>query len=269
MFFLLLLWYIHKKDVDEEPKGLLGKIFGFGCLSVIPIVIVELVLQPFFSTENTISYLNMFINTFIGVALIEELGKWVVTYLCGYKSSEFDHPYDAIVYAVFASLGFALVENVLYVLTAGEDAFMTAILRAILSVPSHACDGVIMGFFLGFAKMADIKGESNNKLTYLLLSLFIPVVTHTIYDSVLFQFANTENMMYFGIFILFVIIQYIVCVILIRKTSKIKTNFDGSEAKKETVGAIVSQVINKSFCPNCGTKIEVRFCPNCGYDRNK
>lgn len=260
-----LMWYIHKKDVDKEPKGLLIKIFVFGCLSVIPIIILELVMNNYFSTDKATNYIEMFIATFMSVALIEELGKWVVAFFFGYNHDAYDHKYDAIVYAVFASLGFAVVENVLYVITS-EAALSTAIMRAVLSVPSHACDGVVMGYFIGLAKHEKVN-KRGSAIYYIILSILVPSIMHTIYDSLLFQSILEENYTYLGIFFIFVIIQYIICFIIINKTSKIEHNFDGTLAKKAEVKIEPPRGVS-NFCPNCGNKIEVRYCSKCGYDTN-
>ena len=87
-----------------------------------------------------------------------------------------------IVYCVTSALGFAAIENVLYCL--GGD-FGTAVTRDLLSVPSHAIDGVIMGYFCGVAKEAELAGDKKRRKRYLKLSVFMPMIEHGIYDSAL------------------------------------------------------------------------------------
>ena len=100
---VILCLFVYKKDPHHEPGGLLAKIFAFGFFSAIPIVIVEMVLDKLFPTEDVSSFILLFINIFISVALVEEGFKWMVTLLFGYRNKEFDEVYDIIVYAVFAS----------------------------------------------------------------------------------------------------------------------------------------------------------------------
>ena len=54
-------------------------------------------------------------------------------------------------YGASVSLGFATVENILYLLSFGID---TAFIRALLPVSSHALFGVVMGYYLGKAKFS-------------------------------------------------------------------------------------------------------------------
>ena len=219
---IALCAYVYYKDIDKEPKSLLKKVFLWGMASIVPIVILELLIGHFLPTDKSNLY-RLFISVLIGVGLIEEGAKWFIVQKSVYNDKEFNHIYDAIVYSVFASLGFALVENILYVFQYG---FMTGIVRAILTVPSHGCDAIIMGYFLGKAKQAEFSGDqkaSNKNLAY---SLIMPVLAHTIYDFLLF----TENALCIFILIVLLIIMYIKCFKLIRKLSAIKVNFNGSLA---------------------------------------
>ena len=134
-------YYIYKKDTHKEPSGLLAKIFGFGCLTVIPVFICELILSKLFPYKGVANGIILFINVFISIGLVEEGFKWIVTKRYGYNSDSFDEIYDIIVYAVFASLGFACIENILYVFSGG---LVTAITRALLAVPGHKKPGCTM-----------------------------------------------------------------------------------------------------------------------------
>lgn len=221
---VVLCLYIYNKDLDKEPKKIVGKLFLWGMLSVIPIVILELLVDKIVTTDDSSNLVKLFIATLVGVALIEEGFKWLITHKNIYDNEEFNHPYDAIVYAVFASLGFALVENVLYVYGNGVS---VGILRAFLTVPSHACDAVIMGYYLGRAKQAEYNNNQKYSNKDLALSLIMPILAHTLYDY--FLFSQRNIMLVF--FIIFVIALYIVCFKLIKKLSKISYNFDGTDAK--------------------------------------
>ena len=145
---VLLLSFIYKKDTKSEPMSMVVKIFFLGVFSCIPTIIVELLLGNMFSTDEFSSLVRLFINVFIGVALVEEFFKWIIVKLVAYNNSNHDETYDAIVYSVFASLGFACFENIGYVFSYG---FGTALIRAFSAVPGHACFGVIMGYFFSKA----------------------------------------------------------------------------------------------------------------------
>lgn len=221
----ILLFYIYKKDIDKEPRGMLLLVFILGCVSTIPIAIVEVILGIFFPTDSLPTIIGTLVSVFMTIALIEEFGKWFITYIVCYRNKAFNHSYDGIVYSVFASLGFAAIENLLYVVTSG---FGAGVIRALLSVPSHAVDAVYMGFLLSISKKYLMKNKHEKSFIFLFLSIIIPSITHAIYDSLLFQFVADEGWILLIAFFAFVIVTYVVAIVLVNIASKEKTNFDGT-----------------------------------------
>lgn len=175
-----LMYYIYKMDkVEKEPWPLLFRIFLCGMLTIIPVsvfgTILEVILLFCVEEENE---LYNFIYMFIVVALVEEYWKrWAAKR--AWKHQAFNYRFDALVYCVTAALGFAALENVLYV---AEGGISVALLRAVTSVPSHAVDGVVMGIFFGEAKLRERLGDKAGKRRYWCLSLILPTMTHGIYD---------------------------------------------------------------------------------------
>ena len=112
---ILLLSYIYKKDVAPEPRSMLTRLFIDGCISILPVIFIELFLDELMPSDGITNSLVLFCITFLSVGIVEVGAKWLITYYKTYNNKEFNHPYDAIVYSVFVSLGFAMVENVLYV----------------------------------------------------------------------------------------------------------------------------------------------------------
>ena len=203
---LFLLSYIKKKDPNPEPKELLRKIFIFGCLTVIPVLIFEGFYDGLFIPEGTET--ESFTDVFFGVAFIEEFFKWIVIYAICFKSKHFDETYDAIVYSAYSSLAFACVENVLYVLMYGG---VVGILRALTAVPGHLCHGIIMGYFVGKARHA----KAQNKSAFFLLacSLFLATLTHCIYDYLL----EIESIL---LWLPFFVTLIITCVVIVNQSAK-------------------------------------------------
>ena len=252
---VILLLYIYIKDVDKEPRGMLFLIFVFGCISTIPIAIVELILGIFFPSDSLPTFIGTLVSVFMTIAIIEEFGKWFITYVVCYRNKEYNHFYDGIVYAVFASLGFAAIENILYVLTSG---FGAGIVRALLSVPSHAVDAVYMGYLLSISKKFLVNNKHEKSFIFLLLSILIPGITHAIYDALLFHFQSVESWYLIVLFLGFVLITYIIAIVLVNLASKEKVNFDGTVAKKAKV----------NFCPKCGNKVVNGSCTQCDFKDN-
>lgn len=210
----LVVWIYRQDRVEKEPKGLLWKVFLFGVLSVIPAMILEILLEEVFLVfvdEDTLCY--VILDNFIGVAMIEELCKMKAAKRAAWKHPAFNYKFDAIVYCVTSALGFAAIENVMYCMDADIE---TAVTRALLSVPSHAIDGVIMGYFFGVAKEAELVGNRRRRQRYLRLSVFMPMIEHGIYDTALSLDSDWILLFFF----LFVIAVDIWAVKFVKKQSK-------------------------------------------------
>lgn len=175
-----LMYYIYRHDkVEKEPILLLTEVFIFGMISTVPTVIVSIILEGAFAVfTDERSGLYQFFNMFFAVALVEEYWKrWAAKRV--WNRPAFNYRFDAIVYCVAAALGFAVLENILYVMEGGLSA---AVLRAVTAVPSHAIDGVIMGIFFGEAKFREQAGDFYGKRKYWRFSLLMPMAAHGFYD---------------------------------------------------------------------------------------
>ncbi len=190
---ILIAYYIYQKDkYDKEPKSLIIKSFLFGCLSVIPILIFELIFhQGLFP--------NLFIYMFCGIALIEEGMKYFFLKRYLFNNTEFNEPLDGIVYAVMISLGFATVENIMYVVGADDLGISVAILRMFSAIPLHAACGVIMGYYVGMAKF-----KKDNYKYLLFKGLLLATFVHAIYNYFLFL----GQAQYLSMFALIIAIYY-------------------------------------------------------------
>ena len=225
---VILCFYVYNKDAIKEPKNLLAKLFVWGVLSIIPILILEIAVNTFVDADKVANQALKFIATFVGIGLIEEGAKWIITYKVVYNSKDFNHAYDAIVYAVFVSLGFALIENIMYVFGGG---ILTGVLRAFTTIPSHACDGIIMGYYFGLAKQEEFNDNQETSDKYMFMSLLVPILAHTLYDY--FIISGSDILLY--VFIVFTVAMYILCFTLVNKTAKLNYNFDGKFPHEETI----------------------------------
>ncbi|MFC0299412.1 glutamic-type intramembrane protease PrsW [Virgibacillus soli] len=165
-----LMSFFYFKDRYTEPIALIIRTFIFGALLVFPIMFI----QYAFQTEGIT---NVFVESFLIIALSEEFFKWFIFIYVIYQHTEFDAHYDGIVYAVSISLGFATVENILYLFANGIEYAFT---RAIFPVSSHALFGVMMGYHFGKAKMHP-KHQKRN----IFYALIIPLLFHGIYNLIL------------------------------------------------------------------------------------
>ena len=259
---------IYKKDiVEKESTGLLFKLFLGGAIgSVILTLLLSTVLEPIIPDleDSNNNFIYLAINTFFKVALVEEFSKWIFLKKITWKNKEFNYIYDAIVYAVFVALGFATIENIIYVL-GSEGGISIAILRAILSVPGHAFDGVFMGYYYGLAKQAKINDNIKLFKRNMIFSLLIPVVFHFIFDYLLLS----ENSILLILYLVFIILLYINAFKRINKLSNITERLDKNDDINNNSYNIVeatyqTNTINHRYCTNCGNLVNGNFCSICG-----
>ena len=182
---LFLLWRVYQNDtIEKEPFGLLLTIFLFGMFSTLPAgfletfgqIIVSRIIDPIenFRLYNLLLY-------FIVVGGAEELAKFFAMKLPTWNNPEFNYVFDGVVYGVTASLGFAALENILYVLDSGLG---VAGIRAWTAIPLHCITGIFMGHYYGIARSASLWGETGVKNSLLARSLLIPILIHGAYDFI-------------------------------------------------------------------------------------
>lgn len=265
---IVLGYFIYKRDVNKEPRSILAKLFILGFFSCIPIMICESILGIFFPTSHS-NFLILFFNIFVRVGLVEEGFKWIITKKVGYNSNEFDEIYDIIVYSVFASLGFACVENILYVFGSG---LFGATVRAITAIPGHTCFAVVMGYFFAKAKVSSINNNEKLYKKNIALSIIVPTLVHTAYDAFLMHDSSISTLSFYP----FDIAMVAICFIIVDKVSKIQRNVNININKGAIVGDNNGHIhMNKelenntkevNFCPVCGNNVKgLNFCSSCGF----
>ena len=166
---IILLIRVYKLDkIEKEPRPLLVKLVIVGALTGVAASLIEAVLTRLLNRYYSGSELGyLLLENFVAVALVEELCKHWPVRRFAWKHPAFDYRFDAVVYCVFSALGFAALENILYVAQFGLS---VAVPRALLSVPGHFFFAVYMGIYLGEAKRAERE------------SILVPVLLHGFWD---------------------------------------------------------------------------------------
>lgn len=168
----LFSFFYLRNQMATEPRRTLFHTFLYGAMLTFPI----LFLQYVFKEEQI--FPNILIQDVFFSGVVEEFFKWFILMIAIFHHIEFDDPYDGILYGVSISLGFATVENILYMLSFGVD---TAFMRALMPVSSHALFGVVMGYYFGRAKFL----KKDLSIRFRLLALFIPMILHIVYNFIL------------------------------------------------------------------------------------
>lgn len=212
---IILLFYIYKEDnVEKEPFGLLVRCFVGGLFSSFIILLFNSIGFSYeFDVNNNFS---VFIYSFIFVGFIEEFMKLFMGYFITYKDKEFNYLYDSIVYMSFVSLGFLLLESILYIILTSD--ILVSIIRGITTLPAHIFFSIFMGYYLGMAKKERILKNKSLENKYLCYSLIIPSILHGFFDYCLYTSSNLGIVF----FCLFVGILYIVSFKKIKEVSGIK-----------------------------------------------
>lgn len=182
--------YIYWRDRHErEPLQQLSLCFAFGMLSAYPAIkMEEFGIRDLGIVNNAQDPFMTFTFSFLVIAFSEEFVKYLFLRYYIFPKAVFDEPLDGIVYATMIGMGFATLENILYVLIRPSDAqlaFQIGILRMVTAIPAHAIFAVVMGYLVGWAKFA---GPQRNR--YLLLGLLSAIALHGLYDFFVFMRWN-------------------------------------------------------------------------------
>ncbi|MCP4327521.1 MAG: PrsW family intramembrane metalloprotease [Alphaproteobacteria bacterium] len=180
---LVILWYVRHRDAFREPPRVVMATFLLGMVTVTPLLAAW-----FFIGRVLSDFSDPFVfaaaAAFLEAAIPEEALKFLVLYFYAARHDAFDEPMDGIVYGVAASLGFAGLENILYV---SDGGWQVAIARALTAVPAHALDGVLMGFYVGLAHVMPARRSE-----FLAKALAVPILFHGLYDLPLMLLNRNE-----------------------------------------------------------------------------
>lgn len=179
----VLVYYIYRKDkYQKEPPKEILKAFGLGILSVFVSLLISTPLGILgLFPDDTITFLDGVATAFWGAAIPEEIAKFLMFWLLVRKSKDFDEKMDGIVYASSVALGFAALENIMYLVTNLDDWVSVGITRALFSVPGHFFFGVLMGYYYSLVRFYPSAPKY-----YKLLVLAAPVLAHGLFNSILF-----------------------------------------------------------------------------------
>lgn len=230
---IFLFAFVYKNDrVEKEPFRLLlllfiaGATLSVGFVKVFGGFIKLNILTKF--QDNTLSY--FLVRYFLSVGFVEELSKFISLYLITNKNKNFNSLYDGMLYSACVAIGFATIENIMYVNK--YDNIKVVILRAILSVPCHYFYGIIMGYYYSTyhiykkARMQEMEYAEQGLITVkhkfaykteLYFAIVIPVLLHGFYDFCM-AYGNRWLVI---INVLVVSILYVYCFERVKKLSKL------------------------------------------------
>ncbi|OHA64086.1 MAG: hypothetical protein A2842_02155 [Candidatus Wildermuthbacteria bacterium RIFCSPHIGHO2_01_FULL_48_25] len=187
-----LTFYL-RKDSHPEPNRMILKVFFWGMVATIPALFIEiglrlgLVLLPF--SEN----LLLILYIFIGIALVEEVLKFLVVRWQVFKNSAMDEPVDLMLYMIISALGFAAMENILVLLGLGSVAPVSniaalAFFRFLGATFLHALASGLFGYFLALREFS----KKNRGLT-LFSGLTLATLLHGFFNFTIMRAEGSER----------------------------------------------------------------------------
>jgi protease PrsW len=234
IYFLL---FFHFKS--EEKKHALSKlffIFFLGIIILLPVLFIELIIDSIIKESITNIYLSSFFTSFIMAASCEEIAKYLIIKKFIYNNDDFNTIMDGIIYTISVSLGFATLENLIYIFNYGLN---IGYIRAFTAVPLHVFASGIMGYYIGKAK-----SENNPKQTNFLLKkgLLTAVIIHGLYNFFIFLSEINESHYFFNIFIFPLLIFSFI--FLLKKINIYKSSTTSIKNKKVNRKNDLKKIVN-------------------------
>lgn len=183
-FIPSLIWlaFYLRKDSHPEPNSMIRKVFFWGMLATIPAIALELSLRSLFSFLPFSEEIILILYIFLGVALVEELLKFLVVRFSVYKNKALDEPLDVMLYMIIAALGFAALENILILFGLGPSSPISNILaltlmRLVGATFLHALASGTFGYFLAHSFL-----DKKRKWRYFVVGLFLATLLHGLFN---------------------------------------------------------------------------------------
>ena len=179
-----LLFFL-REDAHPESNRMILKVFCYGIIAAFLAAVFEFIFLGLLEFGSKFFFnliIIQLVSIFIVVGFTEEFMKYLIVRKTAISDPEFDEPLDAMLYMVIAGLGFAAVENVLYLLSLGHPLNVSGTLiltffRFLGATFLHAlCSGTI-GFFLALSFF-----ETKNRLKLIIIGLFLAALLHGLYN---------------------------------------------------------------------------------------
>jgi protease PrsW len=143
---LFWFWFFARRDRNPEPAGLVLRTFTWGALMVIPAGLLQLFLESVSSSALGVGFGSGFLLLVVGP--IEELSKFIAARSIA-KNKAFDEPVDGLIYATAAALGFATLENALYMF---QDGASIILIRGPISTLGHVLFALPWGYAMSLKR---------------------------------------------------------------------------------------------------------------------
>ena len=187
---LWLLFWLREDHKNPEPKGLLAIAFVMGMITVMIVLPIQKIIQSFAWPNGW---------ELVAWAGTEEILKLLTVLLVVSSTNQADEPMDWPIYIITLALGFAAVENTLFLLqpiTVGDTAvgLLTGHLRFLGATLLHTISSGIIGISMG---LSFYMGSLRKKL-YVLLGVLLAVALHSIFNFFIIKNGGSDFLKVFA-----------------------------------------------------------------------
>ncbi|MCH8048851.1 PrsW family intramembrane metalloprotease [Patescibacteria group bacterium] len=191
---LIWLAFYLRKDAHPEPNSVIQKVFLLGMLATLPAIALELGLRSLFSFLPFSEGVILILYIFLGVALVEEILKFLVVRFAVYKDKALDEPVDVMLYMIIAALGFAAFENILILFGLGASSPISSILaltlvRLVGATFLHALASGTFGYFLARSFL-----DKKRKYLYVAAGLFVATLLHGLFNFYILEVQGAAKL---------------------------------------------------------------------------
>lgn len=221
---LFWLWFwLHEKHNHNEPRTLIVKVFLLGMLAVFisyvlqrtisQLIVGKIITLGIVDFEYQLRNSNALTLIFV---IIEEMTKFGAAYVIAFKTKFFNEPIDAFIYLMTAAVGFAAMENTLYLIQpllqgATIESIVTGHLRFVGSSVLHVISSGALSVFIGFSICKSIWKRE----IYVWLGLIVACILHFAFNYFLIKSDGSS------VFFIFSSV-WVVAIILILILEKVK-----------------------------------------------
>lgn len=246
---ILWLWYFYTRSIyRRDPLRLVALTFVLGGATTLLALPLNLSGQSLMLRLTGGSDLGTLLTILLVIAPVEEFCKFLAVYVYAWRHQEFDEPLDGVIYSAAAALGFAAVENIIYLAQSGPSLLL---LRGPLSNPGHALFSALWGLSLSRVRAAP--NIFTQRLRLFAGGWLMAVLLHALFDVLLIQTETVGP-------IIFPLAVAAIVGLFLWVRSRIHYHRETSPHREGTVLLTVS-----AECPNCGKAgLAGTSCLKCG-----
>jgi len=241
---IIWLAFFLREDRQPEPKKIILRVFVIGMLSTFPVIILSLIIGLVLREMGLPMYLILFIGVVFVAAVVEEIVKYLVVRHSVLNNSAVDEPSDLMIYAITAALGFAAMENIIFLFPGREALFGTAppffiqdliagsIIRFVSGTFLHALASGIMGYFLA---LSITRTKCQKRLVW--TGLVVAILLHGLYNFSIISIEGNES--WFVVAPILLVSMFIAVLFLFSRTRKMDSvcEFENRKNKNNEKGS--------------------------------